>query len=98
MLDRWRKRAAPPAFDANDQLARFRELYDKGELSQKEFDRIRERLGGKIRADLGVPAAAVPENLNEEKPAADGPGAAPAGSNGSRRDVPDDRTSPPAQG
>ena len=47
LLERWRKRAAPAVFDANDQLAQFRELYERGELSQKEFDEQKKRvLGG----------------------------------------------------
>jgi hypothetical protein len=96
VLDRWRKRAVPPTFDANDQLAQFRELYDKGELSEQEFERIRERLGGKIREDLGVPAAAAPENLKAEKAPADGQTSAP-GPNGTRPDIPADPGLPPSQ-
>jgi hypothetical protein len=96
VLDRWRKRALPPAFDANDQLAQFRELYDKGELSEREFERIREQLGGKIRADLGVPDSAVPKDQKTEQ-SHDGQASAPA-ANGSKRDVPGDRGAPPSQG
>jgi hypothetical protein len=97
VLDRWRKRALPPAFDANDQLAQFRELYDKGELSEREFERIREQLGGKIRAELGVPGSAAPKDEKTEQSHADGQASAPA-ANGSKRDVPGDRGSPPSQG
>ena len=77
LLDRWRKRAAPAIFDANDQLAHFRELYDKGELSQEEFERIRERLGQQIRQDLKVPTAPAEENLKVEQPAKNGQAAPP---------------------
>ncbi len=97
VLDRWRKRAVPATFDANDQLAQFRELYDKGELSEQEYERIREQLGGKIRADLGVPASAAPEDEKAEERHTDGQASAP-GPNGSKRDIPGDRGSPPSQG
>jgi hypothetical protein len=33
-------------------------LYEQGLLSQKEFERLRDLLGGEIRRELGVPAAA----------------------------------------
>jgi Short C-terminal domain len=97
VLNLWRKRALPPTFDANDQLAQFRELYDKGELSEQEFERIREQLGGKIRADMGVPASAAAKDEKAEQSHADGQAAAP-GPNGSKRDVPGDRGAPPIQG
>jgi uncharacterized membrane protein len=43
-VDRWRKRVsqAPPT---GDQLDYLQELYDKGEISQEELDRLRTRLG-----------------------------------------------------
>jgi hypothetical protein len=52
-LDRWRKNNAVCASNnANDQLAHFRELYEAGDLSQEEFNRI--------RAKLSVPAQGEP--------------------------------------
>lgn len=53
LLDRWRKRGEPPPLTANEQLAQFRELYERGELSQEEFDRIRARLTPHLRSELG---------------------------------------------
>jgi|GEM_PF-2756776 len=97
VLDRWRKRAAPPTFDASDQLAQFRELYDKGELSEQEFERIRERLSGKIREDMGMSTSAAPEPHKAEQSSMDGQTSAPR-ANGSKRDVPGDRGAPPSQG
>jgi hypothetical protein len=55
-LDRWRRRPDVPIVTANDQLAHFRELYECGELSQEEFDRIRAKLTGQMRKELNVPA------------------------------------------
>jgi hypothetical protein len=57
LLDRWRRRAVSERLSANDQLANFRKLYDKGQLSQEEFERIRALLAKELRCELDVPAA-----------------------------------------
>ncbi len=44
LLDRWRRQPDVSTWDPNDELARFRQLYEAGELSQAEFDRIKARL------------------------------------------------------
>jgi hypothetical protein len=54
-LDRWRKRTEAPPMSANEQLALFRELYERGELDAEEFARIRNRLGDRLRQELDVP-------------------------------------------
>src|SRR5207248_1606105 len=51
-IDRWRKQSAPPSLTASAQLANFRELYEEGDLSQAEFDRIRARLTPLLRQEL----------------------------------------------
>jgi hypothetical protein len=53
-LDRWRRQSEPQPLTANDQLAHFRELHEKGELSQAEFDRIRAKLGGELQQELDL--------------------------------------------
>jgi hypothetical protein len=79
LLDRWRKSLAqdeePPS--ANDQLSHFRLLYDRGELSQEEFDRIRNLLAGRMREELDV-RAAVPAPLTPAEKPLEPPPAAPA--------------------
>jgi hypothetical protein len=55
-LDRWRRRPASLCTTANDQLAQFRQLYEKGELSQAEFDNIRAKLSTQLRKELDIPA------------------------------------------
>lgn len=57
LVHRWRQRSTL----ANDlspsaQLAQFRSLYEKGAISQEEFERLRNLLGARLREDLGVPA------------------------------------------
>jgi hypothetical protein len=56
LVDRWRKRSAVDRPSANDQLSQFQALYDQGELSREEFDRIRALLGQRLRKEMDVPA------------------------------------------
>ena len=55
-LDRWRRRSDSERLSANDQLANFRELYEKGQLGQEEFERIRALLSEELCRELDVPA------------------------------------------
>jgi hypothetical protein len=57
-VDRWRKRATAAEDDAssNDQLSQFRSLYERGEMSQEEYDRVRALLAGQLRKEMNVPA------------------------------------------
>ena len=57
VVERWRKRPVNFRPDPNDQLAEFRSLYERGEISREEFDRIRNLLGERLREALDVPAA-----------------------------------------
>src|SRR5207237_251883 len=43
-IDRWRRGANEPICTPEEQLAEFQRLFDKGELSAEEFDRIKRRL------------------------------------------------------
>src|SRR5260370_1060118 len=61
------KRFTWPRGSSNDQLAHFRALHDKGEISQEEFDRIRGLLGKRLRQQLEVPPAA-PEGARPPEP------------------------------
>jgi hypothetical protein len=56
IVDRWRKRPVQTTAPPGEQLSQFRSLYERGELSQEEFDRIRARLGGRLREQLKMPA------------------------------------------
>jgi hypothetical protein len=65
-LDRWRKRAQAPSLTANDQLANFRELYEQGDISHREFERIKGRLAPLLREQLNVPES---KSAGETSPA-----------------------------
>jgi uncharacterized membrane protein len=64
---RWRQRGEK-TLTASDQLATYRALYNRGEISQEEFDRLRDALGGEIRRAAAPPApppaapASIPQN------------------------------------
>jgi hypothetical protein len=83
LLKRWRRRPADDRLSPAQQLAQFRSLYEQGLLSQDEFERLRNLLGGEIRRELGVapaagPAApstgvtATPPSANGDRPPAEG--------------------------
>lgn len=62
LVDRWRKRAAAArdAAASGDQLSHFRSLYERGEMTQKEFEQVKALLAGQLRKEMNVPAPAAP--------------------------------------
>jgi hypothetical protein len=66
----YRKGAAAPT--AGDQLTHYRRLYERGAISQEEFERLRSVLGGQVRRE--VKGATHPEVTGEPLP---GPKAPP---------------------
>jgi putative oligomerization/nucleic acid binding protein len=67
-VQRWRKRQDSETFTTHDQMASFRVLYERGELSQEEYDRIRQRLLVQIRKGKAGQPALPP--VRKEPPAA----------------------------
>lgn len=70
LASRFRRAPRSGTMSASDQLAKFRSLYDKGQMTREEFDRIRARLGEQIRteAELPAPAAPGPQATSTETP------------------------------
>src|SRR4051812_18530538 len=64
LINRWRRRAGPDRLTPGDQLAQFRSLYERGAISQEEFERLRALLGGQLRQ--AVHKAPAPEGRAEE--------------------------------
>lgn len=57
LVTRWVKRGGRAATDTyRDDRASFKVLYERGELTQEEYEKIRSRLGQKLRQDLHVTA------------------------------------------
>jgi hypothetical protein len=86
LVDRWRKRPVQNTSPAGEQLSHFRSLYDRGEISREEFERIRALLGGRLREQLQVPPpkaegppAAGQRPAEGDKPPAEPPAPPPPG-------------------
>src|SRR5262249_34882370 len=65
-VDRWRKRSQEGLDSSGDQLAQFRELYEQGNLSAEEFERIRGLLGKRLRQELEMPPSETPEKDSQQ--------------------------------
>ena len=57
LVNRWRRRSAEDRLSPAEQLTQFRSLYEQGLLSQDEFERLRNLLGGEIRREMGMTRA-----------------------------------------
>jgi len=79
-LDRWRKREMEGADDP-DPVMSFRELYEGGEISKAEYDRVLRRVAERVGAKpkpVPVPPAA-PQEPAAGPPATEEPPTPPAG-------------------
>jgi len=56
LVEKWRKRANIEGLSAGDQLTHFRELRDRGTITQEEYERIRDQLAGDLRREMNLPA------------------------------------------
>jgi hypothetical protein len=61
LVDRWRKQPLSDQPSASEQLAHFRQLYEGGDISQGEFDRICGALEKQLRAEVNLPPMPAPE-------------------------------------
>lgn len=53
-ISRWHRRLERETVTAHDQLTTFRLLYERGELSEDEYQRIRQQLLPRLREESGV--------------------------------------------
>lgn len=59
-VDRWRRRqAAGRAVGTSLSLSAFREMYENGEITQGEYERIRAKMAAKMKKDAGLKPPAV---------------------------------------
>jgi len=77
LFNRWVRRSPEEPANPSDQLAHFRSLYEKGEISQEEFNQLRSLLGGKIRAQVqeapAKPEQAAPDDRTTTDSASEHP-------------------------
>src|SRR5436305_13989488 len=78
-LDRWRKRGDRDILTPADELTAFRQSYDRGELSQEEYERIRAKLAPKVRQQVNLPPkpARPAPAADDENPPRPGPAERP---------------------
>jgi hypothetical protein len=74
-VDRWRKRPDHSKPSGEEELTHYRTLYEQGELSREEYDRLKALLGGRLRKELNLPPLA---DAPIDKPAEDKPPEPPA--------------------
>jgi hypothetical protein len=71
-IDRWRQRQMEDMDDTPEHVGSFREMYERGELTKEQYDRVlrrmAERAGGKPKP-VSATARAEPESpANQEPP------------------------------
>jgi hypothetical protein len=88
-IDRWRRQQADAAAAKRESvldLTTYREMYENGEITQSEYERIRQRIAEKMKREVGLaelppptPAPPAQPPNPEEPPPADGSAPPPAG-------------------
>lgn len=67
--ERWKKRAIHSVdVQSADDLAEFRELFEKGEITEEEYDKIRQRTAQRMKHDLGLAPASPPASSRRAEP------------------------------
>src|SRR5262245_11457156 len=78
LIDRWRKRMQHETYSKHEQLASFRMLYERGELSADESERVRAQLLNQLKRDGIAPKlprnSAAPSTAVTEMPPPKTPG------------------------
>lgn len=61
IFDRWRKRpTGETARDESFTLSSFKEMYENGELTEAEYEKIKAKWAAKLKAKMGVPTVNPP--------------------------------------
>jgi len=82
---RWQREDDSLSPAASDEMAHYRALYERGEISEEEYKRLRNVLGGHLRRSLNLPST-QPKEISKEN------ATPPAAQN-----RPDDPKNPPAE-
>ena len=81
-LDRWRKRQMEAEDDSPGHVTSFRDMYERGELSREEYDRVLRRVAERVGArpkPVPAPPAADRQEPAPGPPATEEPPTPPAG-------------------
>jgi hypothetical protein len=61
LVDRWRKKQLNEILTVQDELSSYRELYQRGELSADEYEKIRRRVAARLKVKQRPAAVRDPE-------------------------------------
>lgn len=67
-FDRRRKRQEEAFTDTTSQLESYRELYENGEITGSEYQRLRSRVAGRMKQEIGLPPVPPPKPPSDEPP------------------------------
>jgi hypothetical protein len=78
IASRWRKSGGDDRLSASDQLAQYRTLFERGEISEEEYESLRRVLGGELRRSarasrVGNDGVAPPKPVKPAAPATEPP-------------------------
>jgi hypothetical protein len=80
-VDRWRKRITSDAGRSGEELTSFRAMYERGEITEEEYNKVRNKVATRVKtapaAPAGPGAAGGPAAASAPGPAAGGQPAAP---------------------
>lgn len=70
LVDKWRKRHATGTIDPHRELTDFRTLYEQGEITEEEYNRLRNRVAERVKAAVGLPPPPPPSDPANPPPPA----------------------------
>jgi len=73
-VDRWRKRITSETGRSGEELTSFRAMYERGEITEEEYNRVRNKVASRVKP---APAGSAPAAAPGPGPAAGGQPAAP---------------------
>ncbi|HEY2786499.1 MAG TPA: hypothetical protein VGJ05_16155 [Fimbriiglobus sp.] len=80
-VDRWRKRSAAFDREAIEEVSTIREMYEGGEITHSEYERIRTNLATRVKAKVGLnappPTPTIPPGPEKAGPSGSGEGSLP---------------------
>jgi hypothetical protein len=78
LVDRWRKQATAATTNTAEELTDFRGMYERGEITEEEYVRLRNKVSGRMKEALAPTAPMSPTGAAPNGPTATPPAAPPA--------------------
>ena len=77
LVDRWRKQATTTTTNTAEELTDFRGMYERGEITEEEYVRLRNRVSGRMKEALTTASPPSPTGATPGGPTATSPAATP---------------------